>query len=231
MKRILVGLIYGGRSDDLPAIIKGMTINTEIDHSLVFGINKIDNVVLEIAKNNFHLYDGLNLGHFGMANRIMDVALAGKFQYFIDINDDVLILKKDWIARIIEEFEKDEKTALVTFEDCVVNPNDLIRKENGLYSKEFASAIFAAKVSAVADVGQLFDSRFFWYSGDSDMGWTFGKAGYNIRVIEKGWISHNFRCGRDLNLIGLKELADSDSMRLGKKWDEIKFLEERKNGA
>jgi hypothetical protein len=212
----LIGLIYGGRGRELNAVVNGITENTDQDHKLVLGLNAIDEYTCAFLmdKSCEFVWRRRNMGHFPMANLIAEKACGLGAKFFVDVNDDVYVIKKDWLKRIAEEFEKDPLTRLVTFRECIPNPQDAM--PNG-YAKEFASACFAARTDYILENG-LFDPRFFWYSGDSDLGWSCWENGYRIRWIEEGWINHTFRCGRDLRLPEKNFLAKTDSERLSEKW-------------
>lgn len=228
MKDFLVGIIYGGRAAELPGLLCSLWDHTRGSFDLIIGVNRWDARIesefspgrcLECPHDRRAVYFGKNIGHFPMANYLAQRTLREGYRYFVDVNDDVLITRSDWLERIEAEFARRPDTALVSFEECVVNPNDLRRDAVGLSATEFASAIFAVPTTYVRAHG-LFDPRFNWYCGDSDLGWMATRVHkHTIGIVERGWIKHDFRCGRDLELgEEVSQNAGADAKALYEKW-------------
>jgi len=229
-KRFLVGIIYGGRAAEFNGLLCSLWDHTSRDFDLIVGVNKFDERIeaelspercLTCSHNRRAAYFGKNIGHFPMANFLARRAVVEGYDYFVDVNDDVLIAQADWLERIEEEFAKRPGTALVAFEECVVNPKDLRWDGQGLTSTEFASACFATSTAYIKEHG-LFDPRFNWYCGDSDLCWMATRIHKKaIGIIERGWIKHDFRCGRDLTFgEEVARNARADSKALYDKWDD-----------
>jgi GT2 family glycosyltransferase len=228
--RFLVGIIYGGRASEFNALLCSLWDQTRRPFDLIVGVNRWDETIeselshakcLACPHDRRVAYFGKNIGHFPMANYLAWRAAREGYDYFVDVNDDVQIIQTDWLERIEAEFATRPDTALVSFEECVVNPADLRRDDQGLTSTEFASACFAVSTEYVVTHG-LFDPRFFWYCGDSDLGWMARRVHKKtIGIVERGWIKHDFRCGRDLNLgEEVAARAEADSKALYEKWDD-----------
>jgi len=212
--KILIGVIYGGRRENTLDLCKFIQSEQKkkSQHVIdcIIGINSQRPAEVPFPTIGY----GYNIGHFPMANKIADYAIYNGYDYFVDINDDVKLVRDGVFDRIVEEFGCDSKVSLVTFRECIPNEADALDDH---YAIEFASACFAVDLNYVKQFG-LFDTRFYWYSGDSDLGWECWNRGYRIRWIENGWIHHDFACGRDLPLVDLDIFARIDFFHLQRKW-------------
>ena len=196
MNKLGIGIVSFDRPVKLRELIVSIEQNTRRPHEIVIFDNNdehsCDEVKAYIAllKKDARavvLSEGRNCGPYHAYNVLYSYFYQHKKEmpFFVKIDDDCVINRKNWDDVMLAPFDRDDKVGLVT---CRLgNPANFPEYDNGTI-RQCSTEFFAMRTQMYAVVGPVIeewiDGTRLCYSFDSEWTERFGYYGLKIKQVE-----------------------------------------------
>lgn len=207
--------------------VKTIFLNTIIDFKLFIvcqgELGDVDycNELLEKYPNKVYVhFNKVNEpGSQGYNKGILLAIRNYIFNYLLFLDDDILVLKKGWLNKLVLFLDNNKDVGIVGYKMCSLAEPD---KDGNIL--EFMSCCMLVTKQLILSIG-LMDETLLWHRNDSDYYYMAWKAGFKVKVIyandnkdmSNDYLYHSHQIGTN-RLKNEKELREKTYVIFDDKW-------------